>query len=126
MLCPDMKPVCIQVFLTAAALLAGGCASTAEFAALPPSTANQRIPFLSDGITTKAECLARLGYPSIDDQANTLVYEVYGSANGAVSQLRSSGDLEGADRRYDLVLTFDAQGILRRHTLVQKPGKSTS
>ena len=104
-------------------LLLGGCATThPEFGAIAPEATAERMPFLRDGVTTRVECLARLGPArAAYEEDNSLVYVIYGSATGQVSQqFFMSGDMQQADRHYDLVLSFDAQGVLRRHTLMQK------
>ena len=113
------------ILAAAALLLSGGCASgpPPEFGALAPETAAERLPFLRDGITSKAECLARLGAATAEyDHDRTLIYEIEGYAPGPKTTLDSSrGNNPRWDCKYDLVLSFDEAGVLRRHTLVQKP-----
>jgi hypothetical protein len=79
-----------------------------QFGPLPADQTSTILPFVRDGITTRAECIARLGEtPDVYDHGRTLIYQNlnYGVATGPT----------------DLVLSFDAQGMLRRHALVRKP-----
>lgn len=113
------------ILASVALLLSGGCASgpPPEFGPLTPETAAERLPFLRDGITSKAECLARLGAATAEyDHDHTLIYVIEGYTPGTKTTLDSSrGKNPRWDCNYDLVLSFDEAGVLCRHTLVQKP-----
>ena len=98
------------------ALVLGGCASDKmpKFGPLAPDATNQLLPFLRDGVTTKAECVARLGEaPFVYCKGTALIYRmVYGQVV----------DNPSGFSFHELVLVFDENGLLRRHALVQKPG----
>ena len=92
------------------ALSLGGCSAgnLPKFGPLPREETSRVLPFLRDGVTSRAECLARFGEPKRVFDHGTIL--IYGSANYGVP----IGFTE-------LVLAFDAQGVLRRHALILEP-----
>jgi hypothetical protein len=104
------------------ALMLGACRTAPP----PPSSAAVvALDFLKDGITTRDQAQEHLGQPS---------REFLGSAGGQVLTFRIGRDAAGlhvatgADAWYryevcySLVLSFDIQGALTRHTLVKVKG----
>lgn len=95
-------------------LLLGACGTLAT-----PSTAEevrQAFPFIADGVTTK-EVLAHRGFSEPDDSfENGRIWAF------AVGQDRFGDWRIGAgfrrDAPYDMILIFDAEGVLLRHGLV--------
>jgi len=81
--------------------------------------------FLADGKTTKEEVLVQLGQPSGKfEQEKILTYQLgYESGNNGyyVVERESSWNNEPVwlNTQYSLVLVFDGQNILRRHSLVE-------
>ena len=111
-----------------------GCATTKgpppEFGPRLTGETAARLPFLRDGITTEEEIVARLGSPAGRLQEyRTWFYTFVQTEDGGLRQSAVHyGSLLGVpeerdDQRYrfQLVLTFDANGRLVRHTLVEKP-----
>lgn len=118
------------------------------FGPRPDAEVRERLPFLREGLTTRAEVEARLGEPDgrFDDGA-TLTYVLVGTEAGSVRLWQRPGDAGGlpglgrprplpggitlpgspADppdltRQFELVLSFDPGGRLARRSLVEKPG----
>jgi len=122
-------------FWIGGALLLVGCASRSYapvFGPRPAAETAQRLPFLRDGITTRAECAARLGLAQAEfEEGRIWVYAFTATANGGARQRGSvdgaligqPSDFTDTAHPYDLVLTFGADGRLTRHTLVEKPGR---
>lgn len=77
---------------------------------------NKQLPFVRDGMTTVGEVTARMGEPA-SVYENGLVF-IYGLCEEN-EQLRSSNNCAG-NHNYDLVLVFGSDGILERHSLVEK------
>ena len=91
----------------------------------PPRGRADLLNFLADGKTTKEEVLVQLGQPSGKfEQEKILTYQlVYESGNNGyyVVERESSWNNEPVwlNTQYSLVLVFDGQNILRRHSLVE-------
>jgi hypothetical protein len=108
------------------------------------------LPFLQDGVTTRAELLARLGPPDGEFSAGaTWIYTFVGTEAGSLRQWQAPGrrgaaplppgrerppepdappiagwraDPARPDRPFELVVSFGADDRVTRHTLVGKPG----
>jgi hypothetical protein len=88
-----------------------GCATT-------PRGNPDLLAFLDHEPVSKTEVLAHLGEPSEPfDADGVLTYRLTGGKDGlSVQRSNPKSGWEGVS--YDLVLAFDASGILQRHTLV--------
>jgi hypothetical protein len=77
---------------------------------------NQQLPFVRDGTTTMDEVTARMGEPaSIYENGRVFIYGLCKENE----QLRSGNTCVG-NHNYNLVLVFGSDGILERHSLVEK------
>jgi hypothetical protein len=106
-----------QFFATvmlAIGLLGAGCATPNPFHADP-----QLLQFLADGQTTKEAVLLKLGQPSATlESERFLTYRLgYEKKDGYFLIERAPVGWFGV--KYNLVLVFDPQGVLRRHSLVE-------
>jgi hypothetical protein len=90
-----------------------GCKTTAG--AVDPATLAARSGFLVDGRTREQEVLNRLGTPqAIYQSPRILIYHVRVDSKGRIGL---SGDTR--DTCDALVLAFDADVLLQRHSLVK-------
>jgi hypothetical protein len=105
------------------ASLLGGCVQeTPKYGPIAPEAASAILPFLRDGITTRAECLARLGDPSFAyDNDTTLVYLSENGFHAGVPLPLSQTPWSSAWPTASLVLAFDEHAVLRRHEIVERP-----
>lgn len=93
-----------------AVLQLAGCASE-------PAGREGLLDFLHDGSTTRAQVELALGEPSGQyDASRVLAYRLRKDLGGYVL-LRRRDDWGAV--QYDLMLLFDAAGVLQRHSLVE-------
>lgn len=89
-----------------------GCATT------NPHASKTLLDFLEDGMTTKEEVVLKLGQPSGTYEAEKIVTFRIGKDDlGYFVRDRSSG-MDWVNTSHSLVLVFDENNILRRHSLV--------
>lgn len=101
-----------------------GCATAPP---APPAGRADLLDFLADGRTTKIETLSQLGEPSGKfDGEKILTYRLGGDRekSGYVVKERQvfqsqHGWPDWVGTKYSLVLIYDEQGILRKHSLVE-------
>jgi hypothetical protein len=109
MFCGDylLIPIAIGFLLAGTA----GCSTPA------PHGQASLLDFIKDGSTTKQEVRQRLGEPgAVYVQERVLTYRLSRDAGGYYA-LPNKSDWTGVCS--NLVLAFDANGLLRRHSLVQ-------
>lgn len=83
----------------------------------PPVGRADLLDFLRDGTTTRAEVHLRLGEPSSQyEQDRVLAYRLAKDAGG-FAVVRPQPGWAGVS--HNLMLAFDADGVLRRHALVE-------
>lgn len=122
---PDMKmhlPTLPQVVLASLLMASAGCATVPPF--VSPTGRPVLLGFLMNGHTAKTEVLWKLGQPSGTFAAEEILtyrlgfesknkgYRVVARATGASPW----SSWQGA--KYSLVLVFDNQGVLQKHSLV--------
>jgi len=92
-------------------VLIGGCRWTVQ--KFDPLSARKYEGFIHDGKTTKKEIIDRLG-PSHSSYENEkiLIYNVYLKKDGQMS-------LQGNDPCNALVLLFDEDNVLKRHSFIK-------
>ena len=99
-----------RTFLAGALLGLAGCTSL-------PAGRDDLLAFLADGATLRTEVHEHLGGPSRSFEESRLEsYRVGRSPAGWFVLPRREG---WNDARYSLVLEFDAQGVLKRHALIE-------
>lgn len=101
----------------ACALGVGACATAPP---PPPAQllASEPLAFLVDGRTARAEVTLRLGLPARTFEADRIaIYRMGWSAERGAFALDYAPT---TGRAWDLVLVFDAAGVLARHALVAK------
>ncbi len=106
------------------ALILTGCAAHETQTVSSEITKQTWLSFLRDGKTLKAEVLSRLGTPSAEfEGSRILTYRLDGRYEVVVSDYKAhaiGGRLSEWKRaQYSLVLVFDADKILQRHSLVR-------
>lgn len=85
-------------------------------ASYPPGDP-QLLDFLQDGITTREDVYMRLAEPSaVWEGGRMMTYQIDRNEKGYVPMRRREAAWTA---KYSLVLAFDNQGILRRHSLVK-------
>lgn len=104
------------------ALLAGALSAcaTSPVAPVEPGQVMRKLGFLRNGETTRREVLDRMGTTLASYEKDAmLTYLLYGDELGgfSVGAPPARGTLRG---EYSLVLVFDAQDVLRKHSLVFK------
>ncbi len=106
-------PLSVALFL-GILLLLGGCVTPNQFPAKP-----HLLDFLQDGKTTKEETLLKLGQPSATlESEKYLTYRV-GQDTKQGYFLLDRAPMGWAGVKYSLVLVFDPQGVLQKHSLVE-------
>ena len=105
-------------------LILTGCAAHKVQTVSREITQQTWLSFLKDGKTPKAEALSRLGTPSAQFEGRRiLTYRLDGKYEVVVSDYKahSVGEIlsEWKRAQYSLVLVFDADKILQRHSLVR-------
>ncbi len=101
----------------AVGLLGAGCTtpnSTNPFHADP-----QLLAFIVDGQTTKEAVLLKLGQPSATLESEKYLTYRLGFDKKEGYFLIERGPLGWYGVKYNLVLVFDAQGVVSRHSLVE-------
>lgn len=91
----------------------GGCATTQE-------TGNKRLlDFLVDGQTSKQEVILALGQPSgVYENESVYTYRIVGDSSTGFKPSKSFSPCGWHDITYSLVVIFDDQDVLKRHSLV--------
>jgi len=88
----------------------------AACASYPPGDP-QLLTFLQDGVTTREDVYLKLAEPSaVWEGGRILTYQLDHNNQGYVPMRRREAAWTA---KYSLVLSFDQQGILRRHSLVR-------
>jgi hypothetical protein len=106
------------------ALLALGCRPPTLEVAAPAEWAETPFAFLVDGGTTRTEAVLRLGAPSaVLEQGRVLTYAYTRDGalwcrSGRIRFLNRGARVYPGGAVQELVLAFDAQGLLSRHSLV--------
>jgi len=75
------------------------------------------LEFLNDGVTRREDVYLSLGEPSAQYEASRIVAYRLAHDEGGYSLAGRRADWAGV--RYNLVLVFDAGGVLQRHALVE-------
>lgn len=103
-------PIKLIVSVSLLVALLGGCWGTVQ--KFDPLSAGKYEGFIHDGKTTKKEVMARLGYAhSTYENGKILIYNVY-LKDGKMS-------LQGNYKCNALVLLFDEDNVLERHSLIK-------
>lgn len=100
---------------SAIAVLAVACAFAA--CADVPTGRADLLDFLDDGVTQRDEVRLRLGEPSATYEGETILAFRLRKDRQGYLLVRPSDAWQGV--RYNLMLAFDAGGVLRRHALVE-------
>jgi len=113
----------LLVYLTLSLILTG-CAAHETQTVSSEITKQTWLSFLRDGKTPKAEALSRLGNPSAQFEGNRILTYRLDSRYKVVvpdyTVLADGGRLSGWEgAQYSLVLVFDSDKILQRHSLVR-------
>lgn len=113
-----MKRACSLLFPLAMFLTLVGCATSTAPGIAPNPTL---LSFLQDGATSRTDVLNRLGEPStVFEQDRILTYRIAGDPDRGFWIRERTGQPNtgwiGVNR--SLVLVFDEQGLLQRHSLV--------
>lgn len=83
----------------------------------PQQGQSDLLDFLQDGNTRREEVQMRLGEPNAMYEGNRIV--AYRLRRDQAGYVLVKGGSDWQEVRYNLMLAFDAQGVLRRHTLVE-------
>jgi len=84
----------------------------------PPVGHQDLLAFLSDGLTRREDVLLKLGEPSARfEEARIVTYRLGRDDGGYFPAGGARSDWSAAP--YSLVLVFDSNGILTRHSLVE-------
>jgi len=94
-------------------VLAAGCATQ-------PLGRAGLLDFIRDGQTTREEAYLRLGEPSAFFEGGQIMSFRLGQDDGGYFPIEKTQGFMGV--RYSLILAFDDQGILRRHSLIEVKG----
>ena len=78
------------------------------------------LDFLRDGSTTRVQVELRLGEPSAQFEASRVLAYRLAKDQGGYLLMRRREDW--ANVQYDLMLLFDADGVLQQHSLVEVHG----
>ena len=107
-----MRPILAAI--AAFSFLLSACATNVNI----PGEDPQLLEFLRDGATTRDEVLLKLGQPSATfETERVLTYRIRGEARqGYVVGIPLQGSWQGVT--HSLVLIFDANGVLQKHSLV--------
>jgi hypothetical protein len=118
------KLYCLSI-LIAGFVLAAGCATPAIKPADPHQPlAIHQLAFLKDALTTREEVLLKLGMPTAQFEGERiLTYQFYLDSSQVLHtvapQLLGNAGLRSWARDVSsLVLVFDSDGVLRKHSLV--------
>jgi hypothetical protein len=107
-------------------MLLSGCVPHARPPEPTPLLQSRWLPYLEDGRTTKEEVLLKLGIPSAQFEGERiLTYRL--ALNDETGFMTVPRELDPEDRdvsrwvnaQYSLVLVFDAQRVLQRHSLLK-------
>jgi hypothetical protein len=86
----------------------------------PRPPANPRLlDFLKDGATSKETVVLQLGQPSAQFESGRIFTYRLGLEPERGYFLREAGATNWAELKFSLVLVFDGQDILQRHSLVE-------
>ena len=100
--------------LLSAALLGVGCVTPNRFHGDP-----QLLQSIEDGKTTKEAVVLKLGQPSATLESEKFLTYRLGSDPQHGYYILDKAPVGWAGVKYNLVLVFDAQGLLQRHSLVE-------
>ena len=92
------------------------CLGIASCSAVPVGR-QDLLDFLVDGATRRQEVLARLGPPSAHFESSRILAYRLASSDGGYLLAASGGSWAGT--HFNLMLVFDPDGVLQRHSLVQ-------
>ena len=122
------SPAClITVAVTLCCLLMAGCATPRFFQADSNLLAKSGYNFIQDGVSSRDELQARLGVPVYEfEQKRILIYRCQKLGEGFVVLSDTQPEVESPFRKRakgrpdlgSMVLVFDANGILQKHSLV--------
>lgn len=106
---------CCGLMLAVLLLSATGCGSVPPI----PGASPDLLKFLQDGATTREQAVLRLGQPSATyEQERIITYRV-GENKAQGHYVISPNRLrQWEDVGYSLVLVFDREGLLQKHSLV--------
>jgi hypothetical protein len=85
--------------------------------AVAPKGRKELLDFLADGMTRREEVLAKLGPPSARFEDSRILAYRLASDDGGYLLATSSGSWAGTD--FNLMLVFDRDDVLQRHSLIQ-------
>jgi hypothetical protein len=103
-------PNLIRTQLAIVCLLLAACASE-------PVGHKDLLDFLNDGVTRREDVQLKLGVPSAQyEGSRILAYRLRKDAGGYILVERRD---DWYMVRYDLILVFDGDGVLRRHSIVE-------
>lgn len=108
--CDAMKAWSVLRSLAAVCFLLAACASQ-------PIGHKDMLDFLSDGTTRREEVQLKLGEPSAQYESSRMLAYRLGEDQGGYVLIGRGDNWRGV--RYSLILLFDADGVLRRHSLVE-------
>ena len=115
-----MKPELFAGPAILLALLLVGCSTTT-----PLRGRADLLDFLADNQTTKEEVLLKLGQPSAQFQTEKILTYRLGKEDQnrgyyvVTREINPQGWPTWANAKFSLVLVFDAQGVLCKHSLVE-------
>lgn len=99
-----------RALLSAVFIALAACSTT-------PEGRGDLLDFISDGSTRKQEVHTRLGAPSAQyESSRILAYRIGKGASGYYVSAPAKGWL---GVQYSLIMVFDDDGVLRRHSLVE-------
>lgn len=114
-----MEARCVRFRLARAlarCVAAGGLALLAACASPPPHGRVDLLDFLQDGTTRRADVQLRLGEPAAMFEGERILAYRLGRDAGGYLLLKGGSDWRQV--RHNLMLVFDPQGVLQRHSLV--------
>lgn len=83
----------------------------------PPLGRQDLLDFLQDGLTRREEVRIRLGEPSSHYEGERILAFRLGTDRGGYVLVKPGSNWSGVG--YNLMLAFDTEGVLRRHSLVE-------
>lgn len=102
--------------LAARRLLAAICLFLVACATTPVGNKNL-LDFLNDGVTRREDVHLKLGEPSAQYESSRILAYRLAKDEGGYVLVGRRDDWHGV--RYNLILVFDADGVLRRHSVVE-------
>jgi hypothetical protein len=105
----------MEVTLRLASLIAGAIVLAACVSA--PVGRNDLLDFLRDGETRREEVRMRLGEPSAQYEGERILAFRLSKDSGGYVLIKPGNTWSGVG--YNLMLAFDGEGVLQRHSLVE-------